>query len=325
MEKKRALISGINGMDGSYLADFLLKKNYEVFGIERNYTPKSRHNLEHIIGKINFLRGDLTDQDSLLRCINDSEPNEIYNLAASSFIGDSWNSPNDMSNITGMGVLRMLEAIRYSNQKNIKFYQASSSEMFGTLYENPCKETSPFFPKSPYGVAKLFGHWMTNNYRESYNMFNCCGILFNHEGERRGMEFVTRKITNGVAKIYLGLSDNIILGNINSFRDWGYAPDYVEGMWMMLQQEQPDDYVLSTGIIRSIEELLEEAFKVVGIIDWRKYVITDDKFFRPKEIDFLKGDYSKAKKKLGWEPKTSFPDMIKKMVLNDLNIINNKI
>lgn len=319
--KKRALITGINGMDGSHLADLLLTKGYDVFGMERRKSNEDRVNTLHLTDKITFLKGDLTDQNSLVRCIKESQPHEVYNLASQSFVADSWVTPESMGDITGMGVLRMLEAIREYGNKDVKFYQASSSEMFGKMVENPANESTPFYPRSPYGVAKLYGHWITKNYRESYNMFNCSGILFNHESERRGIQFVTRKITNGVAKIHLGLSDNISLGNLKALRDWGYSPDYVEGMWLMLQQDEPDDYVLSTGITRSIEDFLNEAFNIIGIRDWSKYIIVDEKFMRPAEVDVLKGNSKKAEEKLGWKPKTSFSDMVRKMVENDINIL----
>ncbi len=246
MAKKRALVTGITGMDGSHLADLLLSKDYEVFGLERRTSVKNNTNVEHLDGKINIISGDLTDQNSILRAIKQSEPDEIYNIGAQSFVAESWNTPEMTSNTTGMGVLRMLEAIREYGKKT-KFYQASSSEMFGKMGTEPANENTPFYPRSPYGVAKLYGHWITKNYRESYDMFNCSGILFNHESERRGHEFVTRKITDGVAKIHLGLADKLYLGNLDAKRDWGYAPDYVEGMWLMMQQEKSDDYVLATG------------------------------------------------------------------------------
>jgi GDPmannose 4,6-dehydratase len=260
---KTALITGINGMDGSHLADFLLEKGYKVYGVERRASNRNRVNTEHLVDKITFLQGDLLDQNSLLRCLKESNPDEIYNLGAQSFVGESWNTPEHTSEVTALGVLRMLEAIREFNPK-IKFYQASSSEMFGRMVENPSRETTPFYPRSPYGVAKLYGHWITKNYRESYDMFACSGILFNHESERRGIEFVTRKITDGVAKIHLGLADTIALGNLDAERDWGYAPDYVEAMWLMLQQDTPDDYVIATNKKYSVREFLTEAFKVVG-------------------------------------------------------------
>jgi GDPmannose 4,6-dehydratase len=323
MSKKRALITGINGMDGSYLAEFLLSKDYEVYGVERRKSTEDRNNLTNIIDKIHFTNGDLSDQNSLVRCLKEAQPHEIYNLAAQSLVEDSWDTPEVIANTTGVGVLRMLEAIREYGNKDIRFYQASSSEMFGKMTENPAKETTSFYPRSPYGIAKLYGHWICKNYRESYGMYNCSGILFNHESERRGKQFVTRKITCGVAKIHLGLADNLALGNLESSRDWGYAPDYVEGMWMMLQQSKPDDYVLATGQTRSIRELLNEAFNCVGITDWSKYIIKDEKFFRPAEVDVLRGDASKAKDILGWTPKTSFKEMISKMVNNDIKLIKN--
>lgn len=321
MSKKRALISGINGMDGSHLADFLLSKDYEVFGIERRRAIENRENTEHIADRIHIMKGDLADQNSLVRCLKEAEPHEVYNLAAQSLVEDSWDTPESIANTTGLGVLRMLEAIREYKKDDIRFYQASSSEMFGKMIENPSNEDSPFYPRSPYGVAKLYGHWITKNYRESYGMYNCSGVLFNHESERRGKQFVTRKVTHGVAKIILGLADDLALGNLEASRDWGYAPDYVEGMWMMLQQDTPDDYVLATGVTRSIRDLLNEAFKVVGITDWEPYVTKDLKFFRPAEVDVLKGDASKAKRILGWEPKTSFSEMIKRMVEHDIKLL----
>ena len=271
---KTALITGINGMDGSHLADLLLTKGYTVYGMERRSSTPNRTNTKHLEEKITFLNGDLTDQNSLLRCLKESNPDEVYNLASQSFVGESWNTPEQTSDVTGLGVLRMLEAIREYNPK-IKFYQASSSEMFGRMVENPAKETTPFYPRSPYGVAKLYGHWITKNYRESYDMFACSGILFNHESERRGIEFVTRKISDGVARIKLGLADHITLGNLDSKRDWGYAPDYVEAMWMMLQQDNPEDYVIATGETHSIRDFLTEAFNHVGITDWEPYIKQD--------------------------------------------------
>jgi GDPmannose 4,6-dehydratase len=317
---KTALITGINGMDGSHLADFLLTKGYTIYGVERRSSTKNRTNTKHLEGKITFLQGDLTDQNSLLRCLKESNPDEVYNLAAQSFVGESWNTPEHTSEVTGLGVLRILEAIREFNP-NIRFYQASSSEMFGRMVENPASETTPFYPRSPYGVAKLYGHWITKNYRESYNMFACSGILFNNERERRGIEFVTRKISDGVAKIKLGLSDHISLGNLDAERDWGYAPDYVEAMWMMLQQETPDDYVIATGLKHSIRDFLDAAFKCVGIPDWAPYIKQDPRFMRPAEVDVLRGNFKKAQTDLGWEPKTSFTELVERMVVNDLNIL----
>jgi len=299
----------------------LLSKNYKVYGMERRSSSINRVNTSHLTDKINFLQGDITDQNSLLRCIKESNPDEVYNLAAQSFVGESWNTPEHTSNVTGLGVLRILEAIREFNPK-IKFYQASSSEMFGRMIENPANENTPFYPRSPYGVSKLYGHWITKNYRESYDMFACSGILFNHESERRGIEFVTRKISDGVAKIKLGLSDHISLGNLDAKRDWGYAPDYVEAMWLMMQQETPDDYVIATGETYSIKEFLDIAFKHIGINDWGSYIKQDPKFMRPAEVDVLRGNYNKAKTELGWYPKTSFIDLIKKMVDNDIKILS---
>ena len=313
----RALITGINGMDGSHLADLLLEKGYEVYGMERRTSSPNRTNTSHLEGKITFLHGDLTDQNSLVRCLKESEPNEVYNLGSQSFVGESWNTPEQTSDVTGLGVLRMLEAIREYG-KEVRFYQASSSEMFGRMVENPATENTPFYPRSPYGVAKLYGHWITKNYRESYDMFACSGILFNHESERRGIEFVTRKITDGVAKIHLGLQDKILLGNLDSYRDWGYSPDYCEAMWLMLQQDTPDDYVIATGETHSIREFLDVAFKHIGITEWDKYVGQDPRFMRPAEVDVLRGDSSKALSELGWKPKTSFRQLVEKMDKNDI-------
>jgi len=320
---KTALITGINGMDGSHLADFLLEKGYKVYGVERRSSSKNRINTKHLEGKVTFLQGDLTDQNSLFRCLKESNPDEVYNLAAQSFVGESWNTPEHTSEVTGLGVLRILEAIREFNPK-IRFYQASSSEMFGRMVENPSNENTPFYPRSPYGVAKLYGHWITKNYRESYDIFACSGILFNHESERRGIDFVTRKISDGVARIKLGLANHISLGNLDAKRDWGYAPDYIEVMWLMLQQDTPDDYVIATGDTRSIREFLDEAFKCVGIEDWEPYIKIDPQFMRPAEVDVLRGDYSKAKFQLGWEPKTNFNELVKIMIDNDIKLLTEK-
>ena len=317
---KRALITGINGMDGSHLADLLLEKGYEVFGMERRSSSKNRSNTQHLEGNISFVNGDLTDQNSLMRVLKDCNPSEIYNLGAQSFVGESWNTPEHTSNVTGLGVLRMLEAIRETD-KNIKFYQASSSEMFGRMVENPARETTPFYPRSPYGVSKLYGHWITKNYRESYEMFACSGILFNHESERRGHEFVTRKISDGVAKIHLGLADHISLGTLDSKRDWGYAPDYVEAMWLMLQQDNPEDFVISTGETHSIREFLDEAFSCIGVTDWKDYIRQDPRFMRPAEVDVLRGDSSQASRELGWKPKTTFKELVEKMVRHDIKLL----
>lgn len=319
---KNAFITGINGMDGSHLADLLLEKGYNVYGMERRSSGKQNTNIKHIEDRITILNGDLTDQNSLLRCLHESNPDEVYNLAAQSFVGESWNTPEQTSDVTGLGVLRMLEAIRmYDTSNRIKFYQASSSEMFGRMVENPANENTPFYPRSPYGVSKLYGHWITKNYRESYDMFSCSGILFNHESERRGYQFVTRKITSGIAKILKGEQDCITLGNIKSRRDWGYAPDYVEAMWLMLQQEKPDDYVIATGATYSVEDFIKIAFDYVGIKNWESYININANFYRPAEVDVLRGDYSKAKRELNWNPKTSFVSMIHKMIDNDIKIL----
>ena len=266
----------------------------------------------------------ITDQNSILRALKISNPDEIYNLAAQSFVGESWNTPEYTGNVTGLGVLRMLEAIREFG-KEVKFYQASTSEMFGKMTENPANEDTPFYPRSPYGVAKLYGHWITKNYRESYGMFNCSGILFNYESKRRGIEFVTRKISDGVAKIHLGLQDKIILGNLNACRDWGYAPNYMTAAWLMLQQTEPDDYVISTGVVHSIREFLDCAFKCVGISDWESYVGQDPRFMRPAEVDVLCGDSTKARKELGWKPTVSFKEIVFMMVKNDIELIKKGI
>lgn len=321
MSKKRALITGINGMDGSHLADFLLTKDYEVFGLERRKSIKYTPNLEHLEGKITLLKGDLSDQNSLLRAVRDCDPHEVYNLGAQSFVGESWAMPEQTSDITGLGALRMLEAIREGGMPGIKFYQASSSEMFGKQ-TGIANENTPFYPCSPYGAAKLYAHWITKNYRESHGIFAVSGILFNHESERRGYEFVTRKITSSVAKIYLGLQDHIVLGNIDAKRDWGYAPDYVEGMWMMMQQEESDDYILATGENHSVKEFIIKSFEVIGINDWEKYIKFDPKLLRPVEVNYLLGDSTKARNKFGWKPKTLFEEMISKMVFNDIKILS---
>ena len=314
---KKALITGISGQDGSFLADFLLEKGYEVYGIERRCSTPNRTNTKHLEGRVTFLNGDLTDQNSLLRCIKQSDPDEVYNLASQSFVGESWNTPEQSGDVTGLGALRMLEAIREYNymyhHKDIKYYQASTSEMFGRM-ENYANENTLFYPRSPYGVAKLYAHWITINYRESYDMFNCCGILFNHESERRGVEFVTRKITDGVAKIHLGLKDTIKLGNLDVKRDWGYAPDYVECMWRMLQQDEPDDYIVATGKFHTLGDFLDKSFKSIGVDDWSKYVVQDPRYMRPADVFYLAGNADKAKSKLGWKPKTSFEGMIDIMV-----------
>ncbi len=319
---KTALITGVNGMDGSHLADLLLTKGYKVWGMERRTSQRNRVNTAHLANddNFNFIDGDLTDQNSLLRALQKSDPDEVYNLAAQSFVGVSWDIPESTGDVNALGCLRILEAIREYNPK-IKFYQACTSEMYGKMVENPANENTHFYPRSPYGVAKLYAYWITKNYRESYNMFACSGILFNHESERRGIEFVTRKITDGVARIHLGLADTISLGNLDSKRDWGYAPDYVEGMWRMLQQDHPDDFVLATGDAYSIRDFLDMAFDAIGIESWESYVTIDPRYFRPAEVDVLRGDYSKAKDILGWQPKVKLKEMVTKMVLNDLRML----
>jgi GDPmannose 4,6-dehydratase len=315
--KKRALITGITGMDGSHLADFLLAKDYEVFGLVRRVSTPNIVNIAHILDKINLLNGDLTDQNSLLRALKDCEPDEVYNIGAQSFVKESWSSPETTSNVTGFGCLRMLEAIRES-KRPVKFYQASSSEMFGKMSTKLACENTNFYPRSPYGVSKLYAHWMTINYRESYGMFNCSGILFNHESERRGLEFVTRKITDGVAKIKLGLEKDIKLGNLDAIRDWGYAPDFVEAMWMMMQVDEPSDYVIATGKTHTVRDFLTLAFREIGINDWTNYVKSTSDNMRPAEVDYLRGDYSKAKNRLDWEPKHSLEQIVQIMVKTDL-------
>ena len=321
---KKALVTGINGMDGSYMADKLLEEGWEVFGLERRTSNKNRINTKHLVDKITFVNGDLTDQNSLLRALSESNPDVVFNYAAQSFVGESWNTPEQTADVSGLGALRMLEAIREYN-KDIKFYQASTSEMFGRMVENPAKETTPFYPRSPYGVAKLYGHWITRNYRESYDMFAVSGILFNHESERRGIEFVTRKITDGVARINSGIQDTISLGNLDSKRDWGYAPDYVEAVYKMMTSKAPEDYVIATGVTRTIRDFLDVAFDVIGIDDWSKYVVQDPRFMRPAEIDVLRGDATKAKELLGWEPTTKFEDWVTRMVKNDERLIKREL
>jgi len=320
---KKALITGITGMDGSHLADFLLEKGYEVFGMERRCSTKNRVNTSHLEGKVNFLMGDLTDQGSLNRVVQEAEPDEVYNLAAQSFVGESWNTPEQSNVTTGAGVLRMLEAVKFYG-KPVKFYQASTSEMFGKM-EDLANEDTKFHPRSPYGVAKLYAHWITINYRELYDMFNVCGLLFNHESERRGKEFVTRKITDGVARIHLGIEDYLTLGNLDTKRDWGYAPDYVEAMWMMLQQDKPKDYVIATGDFHTLEDFLDSSFQHIGITDWSKYVKQDPRFMRPADVYYLRGDSTKAREELGWTPKTSFEEMVSKMVVNDIKLLSSRV
>lgn len=322
---KTALITGITGQDGMYLAELLLEKDYKVYGLMRGqHNPKKRIIEEELPG-VEIIEADLTDSTSLVRALEKAQPDELYNLAAWSFVGGSFEQPILTANVTGIGALKLLEAIRaVKGEKSIKFYQASTSEMFGGLdYNRPGKgynETAPFHPRSPYGVAKLFAHWSTINYRESYGIHASCGILFNHESPRRGLEFVTRKVTNAVARIKLEKQKEIILGNLDAKRDWGFAGDYVKGMWLMLQQDEPDDYVLATGETYSIKDLLDAAFKAIDIEDWSPYVKQDPKFMRPAEVDILLGDPTKAKEKLGWKPEVNFEQLIKMMVENDLRL-----
>lgn len=316
---KRALITGITGQDGSYLAEFLLKKGYKVFGLTRRSSTNITSRIEHITSQLNLLPGDLLDGSSLLAAIEESQPDEVYNLAAQSFVQTSWNQPTLTADFTAVGVTRMLEAVKKAAPK-ARFYQASSSEMFGKVQAVPQIESTPFYPRSPYGVAKLYGHWITVNYRESFNMHASSGILFNHESPRRGIEFVTRKISYHVAMIKHGLASELRLGNLEAQRDWGFAGDYVEAMWLMLQQERPDDYVISMNETHTVKEFVELAFERADL-DWKKYVKIDEKFMRPAEVDLLIGDPAKAKKILGWEPKTSFKQLVHMMVDADLELI----
>lgn len=313
---KKALITGITGQDGSYLAELLLEKGYEVHGMVRRLSTPNYTRIEHILDKIIIHDADLSDQLSLIEVIESSEPSEVYNLAAQSFVATSWRQPVLTGELTALGVTKMLEAIK-TVDKSIRFYQASSSEMFGRVVEMPQKETTPFHPRSPYGVAKVYGHYITLNYRESYGMYALSGILFNHESPRRGVEFVTRKITDGVARIKAGLAKKLMMGNLDASRDWGYAKDYVEAMWMMLQQKNPDDYVVATGETHTVREFCELAFAYADL-DYKKYVEVDERFKRPAEVDVLLGDPSKARKNLGWKPKTSFKDLVILMTDSDL-------
>lgn len=320
----KALITGITGQDASYLAEFLLEKGYKVYGTTRRTSTVNNERIKHIEDKIEVLPADLLDQSSLNEAIQHSQPDEVYNLAAQSFVKTSWNQAVLTGEYTALGVTRVLEAIRNVNPK-IKFYQASSSEMFGKVTEAPQKETTRFHPRSPYGVAKAYGHYITVNYRESYNMFACSGILFNHESPRRGLEFVTRKISHAVARISLGKQETVELGNLDAKRDWGFAGDYVEAMWLMLQKDKPDDYVVATGETHSVQEFVEIAFNTVGISDWEKYVVSNvEAHMRPAEVDYLIGDASKAKHDLGWEPRTSFRQLVEGMVEADLELEKRK-
>ena len=318
---KSALITGITGQDGSYLAELLLSKGYEVHGMVRRSSTENFERIAHISGQIKLHQADLLDQLSIIEVMRESAPHEVYNLAAMSFVPTSWKQPVLTGEFTGIGVTRMLEAVRLLNPKNIRFYQASSSEMYGKVVETPQRESTPLYPRSPYGVAKVYGHWITINYRESYNMFCCSGILFNHESERRDKEFVTRKVTDAVARIKVGMQSELRLGNLEAKRDWGFAGDYVRAMWMMLQQDEPDDYVISTGETHSVRELVEVAFDAVGL-DWKKYVVIDPAFFRPAEVDLLVGDPQKAYDKMGWKPEVTFQELIRRMVKADLARLN---
>lgn len=325
MENKTALITGITGQDGAYLAEFLLSKGYKVYGLIRRTSTESTGRIQHLIdnNKIELIGGDVIDHLSLVQAIQKSGADEVYNLAAMSYVKASWEHPVATADYTGVSVMKMLEAIKTVNPK-IRFYQASSSEMFGKVQETPQKETTPFYPRSPYGIAKLFGHWATVNYRESYNLFACSGILFNHESPKRGMEFVTRKISHNVAKIKLGLSDSFSLGNMDAKRDWGFAGDYVKAMWLMLQQPQPEDYVIGTGETHTVREFVDAAFNHVGITDWAKHVKVDAKHMRPAEVELLLADASKANNKLGWKPTVSFKELVGMMVDSDMQLLKNE-
>ena len=313
----RALITGVTGQDGSYLAELLLAKGYDVWGVVRRSSTENYERIEHLRDRLHFCQADLLDQSSLTHALLESEPDEVYNLAAQSFVPTSWTQPVLTAEFTAVGVTRLLEAIRQVNPRGIRFYQASSSEMFGKVREVPQGELTPFYPRSPYGAAKAYGHYITVNYRESYDMHCSSGILFNHESPRRGLEFVTRKVTDAVARITLGLADGLPMGNLDAKRDWGFAADYVEAMWLMLQQDEGDDYVVATGEAHSVEHLVEAAFSHVGL-DWRDYVTLDERFVRPAEVDLLIGDRSKAEEKLGWTPTVDFEGLVQMMVDSDL-------
>lgn len=320
---KKALITGVTGQDGSYLAELLLSEGYEVYGMLRRSSTVNFERIHHIQDKITLVNGDLLDQASMISILQDVQPDEVYNLAAQSFVQTSWPQAVFTGETTALGVTRLLDAIRLVNTK-IKFYQASSSEMFGKVQAIPQNETTPFYPRSPYGVAKLYGHWITVNYRESYDLFAVSGILFNHESERRGLEFVTRKVTNGVAKIKLGLADSISLGNLDAQRDWGHAADYVRAMWLMLQQEKPNDFVISTGELHSVRDLCQVAFEHAGL-NYEDHVKIDQRFVRPAEVDLLIGDASQAQAKLGWKPEITFEQMVSRMVDSDIKAIEREI
>ncbi len=315
--QKTALITGITGQDGSYLAELLLAKGYRVVGMTRRTSTEVHERIEHIVDDVEILSGDLLDQSSITSIVNDVRPDEIYNLAAQSFVPASWSQPVLTGEFTALGVTRVLEAIRQVDPA-IRFYQASSSEMFGNAVESPQNEKTAFYPRSPYGVAKVYAHWITVNYRESYGLFACSGICFNHESARRGKEFVTRKISDGVARIKLGLANELRLGNLDAHRDWGYAGDYVRAMWMMLQQSEPDDYVIATGATHSVRDFVRIAFEVAGLGSFEPYVVIDPRFVRPAEVDRLIGDASKAKRALGWAPEVGFEQLVAMMVESDI-------
>jgi GDPmannose 4,6-dehydratase len=321
-QQKRALITGITGQDGMYLAELLVEKGYQVYGLIRGQNNPKRAIVEREIPAVELIEGDLTDMSSMVAALELSQPDEVYNLAAISFVAFSFKQPEATGNITGLGALRLLEAIRLvdGSKGKIRYYQASTSELFGKVRETPQTELTPFHPRSPYGVAKAYAHYMTINYRESYGLHASCGILFNHESPRRGHEFVTRKVTSSVARIKLGLQQDLALGNLDSKRDWGFAGDYVKGMWLMVQQDEPKDYVLATGKTHSISELLDAAFGEVGIDDWKPYVKQDPRFMRPAEVDLLLGSPAKAEKQLGWKPEVGFAELIAMMVKNDLEV-----
>lgn len=320
---KRALITGVTGQDGSYLAEWLLEQGYEVHGLVRRSSTLNFERIAHIQDRIELLSGDLTDQNSLLGALQRADPDEVYNLAAQSFVQTSWPQPVLTGDVTALGVTRILEALRVFNPK-IRFYQASSSEMFGKVQAVPQREDTPFYPRSPYGVAKVYGHWITVNYRESYGMFAVSGILFNHESPRRGLEFVTRKVSDGVARIKLGMQRELRLGNLDAQRDWGFAGDYVRAMWMMLQHDSPVDYVVAMGETHSVRELVEVAFSYAGL-DWREHVVQDPRFMRPAEVDLLVGDASKAHAELGWQPSVGFTELVQMMVDADLDRLRGKL
>lgn len=322
MSQKVALVTGVTGQDGSYLAEFLLSKNYRVVGMVRRSSTENFERIQHLTDKIELRQGDLLDQYSLNSILKDIRPHEVYNLAAQSFVPTSWEQPVLTAEFTALGVTRMLEAIRLVDP-SIRMYQASSSEMFGKVQETPQSERTPLYPRSPYGVAKCYGHYITVNYRESYNLFAVSGILFNHESPRRGLEFVTRKVTNGVARIKLGLSSELRMGNLDAKRDWGFAGDYVKAMWLMLQQQEPEDYVIGTGISHSVKELVQIAFERVGL-NWLDHVVIDEKFIRPAEVDLLLANPQKAQKKLGWKPEVSFKELVEMMVDEDMRRLSKR-